>query len=164
MERVRGIEPPYSAWEADVLPLNYTREQSEVYRTTPHRRPARSSTTGGRSIEEAHSTPDSDERADTEEPVGATRSELTRFTLGRPVPLVLDDRVAVADDHRGAEGEGHLFDQQAEVEDLFHRDEGTCSALFASTRRDAAVTTTRTEAMAVSHGVDTLPRHEHSKQ
>ncbi len=25
MERVRGIEPPYSAWEADVLPLNYTR-------------------------------------------------------------------------------------------------------------------------------------------
>ncbi len=25
VERVRGIEPPYSAWEADVLPLNYTR-------------------------------------------------------------------------------------------------------------------------------------------
>ena len=25
MERVRGIEPPLSAWEADVLPLNYTR-------------------------------------------------------------------------------------------------------------------------------------------
>ncbi len=25
-ERVRGIEPPFSAWEADVLPLNYTRE------------------------------------------------------------------------------------------------------------------------------------------
>ena len=24
-ERVRGIEPPFSAWEADVLPLNYTR-------------------------------------------------------------------------------------------------------------------------------------------
>src|SRR4051795_4411831 len=24
-ERVRGIEPPLSAWEADVLPLNYTR-------------------------------------------------------------------------------------------------------------------------------------------
>ena len=22
---MRGIEPPYSAWEADVLPLNYTR-------------------------------------------------------------------------------------------------------------------------------------------
>ncbi len=29
MERVRGIEPPYSAWEADVLPLNYTREQGK---------------------------------------------------------------------------------------------------------------------------------------
>ncbi len=25
-ERMRGIEPPYSAWEADVLPLNYIRE------------------------------------------------------------------------------------------------------------------------------------------
>ena len=24
VEQVRGIEPPYSAWEADVLPLNYT--------------------------------------------------------------------------------------------------------------------------------------------
>jgi hypothetical protein len=29
MERVRGIEPPYSAWEADVLPLNYTRTTIE---------------------------------------------------------------------------------------------------------------------------------------
>jgi hypothetical protein len=28
-ERVRGIEPPFSAWEADVLPLNYTREAGE---------------------------------------------------------------------------------------------------------------------------------------
>ena len=25
LERVKGIEPSYSAWEADVLPLNYTR-------------------------------------------------------------------------------------------------------------------------------------------
>ena len=25
-ERVTGIEPAFSAWEADVLPLNYTRE------------------------------------------------------------------------------------------------------------------------------------------
>ncbi len=29
MERVRGIEPPYRAWEARVLPLNYTRDWSE---------------------------------------------------------------------------------------------------------------------------------------
>ena len=29
MERVRGIEPPYSAWEADVLPLNYTRRMTK---------------------------------------------------------------------------------------------------------------------------------------
>jgi hypothetical protein len=27
MERMTGIEPAYSAWEADVLPLNYTREE-----------------------------------------------------------------------------------------------------------------------------------------
>ena len=26
MEQVRGIEPPCSAWEADILPLNYTRK------------------------------------------------------------------------------------------------------------------------------------------
>ena len=26
MERVKGIEPSYEAWEASVLPLNYTRE------------------------------------------------------------------------------------------------------------------------------------------
>ncbi len=25
MERVMGIEPTYSAWKAEVLPLNYTR-------------------------------------------------------------------------------------------------------------------------------------------
>ena len=26
LERVTGIEPAFSAWEADVLPLNYTRK------------------------------------------------------------------------------------------------------------------------------------------
>ena len=29
-ERVTGIEPAFSAWEADVLPLNYTREPVEI--------------------------------------------------------------------------------------------------------------------------------------
>ena len=28
MERVKGIEPSLSAWEADVLPLNYTRSDA----------------------------------------------------------------------------------------------------------------------------------------
>ena len=28
MERVKGIEPSYAAWEAAVLPLNYTRRHS----------------------------------------------------------------------------------------------------------------------------------------
>jgi hypothetical protein len=27
LERVMGIEPTLSAWKAEVLPLNYTREQ-----------------------------------------------------------------------------------------------------------------------------------------
>jgi hypothetical protein len=27
VERVKGIEPSYAAWEAAVLPLNYTRER-----------------------------------------------------------------------------------------------------------------------------------------
>ena len=31
MERVMGIEPTYSAWEADVLPLNYTRVERGFY-------------------------------------------------------------------------------------------------------------------------------------
>ena len=31
LERVTGIEPALSAWEADVLPLNYTRVGLRVY-------------------------------------------------------------------------------------------------------------------------------------
>ena len=32
VERVMGIEPTFSAWEADVLPLNYTRmDEQEFY-------------------------------------------------------------------------------------------------------------------------------------
>ena len=31
LERVKGIEPSLSAWEADVLPLNYTRERPPLY-------------------------------------------------------------------------------------------------------------------------------------
>jgi hypothetical protein len=30
-ERATGIEPAFSAWEADVLPLNYARERSPHY-------------------------------------------------------------------------------------------------------------------------------------
>ena len=29
-ERVTGIEPAFSAWEADVLPLNYTRQNGRL--------------------------------------------------------------------------------------------------------------------------------------
>ena len=32
-ERVKGIEPSLSAWEADVLPLNYTRERAHSTRS-----------------------------------------------------------------------------------------------------------------------------------
>src|SRR2546429_281967 len=38
-ERVKGIEPSLSAWEADVLPLNYTRER---HHSTRHPGPAAS--------------------------------------------------------------------------------------------------------------------------
>jgi hypothetical protein len=39
VERVTGIEPALSAWEADVLPLNYTREprQPTASQTNKHR-------------------------------------------------------------------------------------------------------------------------------
>ena len=30
LERVKGIEPSYEAWEAAVLPLNYTRESGSL--------------------------------------------------------------------------------------------------------------------------------------
>ncbi|MFM1751759.1 MAG: hypothetical protein RL119_721, partial [Actinomycetota bacterium] len=30
VERVTGIEPAFSAWEADVLPLNYTRRDPQI--------------------------------------------------------------------------------------------------------------------------------------
>jgi hypothetical protein len=35
VERVTGIEPAFSAWEADVLPLNYTREDRRRYQDPP---------------------------------------------------------------------------------------------------------------------------------
>ena len=34
MERVKGIEPSYEAWEAAVLPLNYTRTASDYRHAT----------------------------------------------------------------------------------------------------------------------------------
>ena len=30
LERAKGIEPSYSAWEADVLPLNYARKYALI--------------------------------------------------------------------------------------------------------------------------------------
>jgi hypothetical protein len=35
-ERVTGIEPALSAWEADVLPLNYTRTHGRIGAQAPH--------------------------------------------------------------------------------------------------------------------------------
>ncbi len=35
LERVMGIEPTYEAWEAAVLPLNYTRSETDSSRGTP---------------------------------------------------------------------------------------------------------------------------------
>ena len=35
MERAKGIEPSYSAWEADVLPLNYARINLECSNIIP---------------------------------------------------------------------------------------------------------------------------------
>ena len=37
VERVKGIEPSYEAWEAAVLPLNYTRKGRQFTRL-PHSR------------------------------------------------------------------------------------------------------------------------------
>ena len=37
LERVMGIEPTFSAWEADVLPLNYTRVRGACRRLRSRR-------------------------------------------------------------------------------------------------------------------------------
>ena len=48
-ERVRGIEPPLRAWEARVLPLNYTRRpRVPKSREAPAREGRRVSGSGGR--------------------------------------------------------------------------------------------------------------------
>ena len=39
VERVKGIEPSYAAWEAAVLPLNYTREAGIVRHWLQYRGP-----------------------------------------------------------------------------------------------------------------------------
>ena len=36
LERVMGIEPTFEAWEAPVLPLNYTRDMCLNYRDSHH--------------------------------------------------------------------------------------------------------------------------------
>ena len=36
LERVAGIEPAYSAWKADVLPLNYTRPNRKLALSVQH--------------------------------------------------------------------------------------------------------------------------------
>ena len=35
VERVKGIEPSRSAWEAEVLPLNYTRDVNQIIKMRP---------------------------------------------------------------------------------------------------------------------------------
>ncbi len=40
MERVEGIEPSTKAWEAFVLPLNYTRSELSAERLTLYQNPA----------------------------------------------------------------------------------------------------------------------------
>ena len=38
VERVMGIEPTQSAWKAEILPLNYTRIQAELFVPGSHQR------------------------------------------------------------------------------------------------------------------------------
>ena len=145
VERVRGIEPPYSAWEADVLPLNYTREQAGVYRRH-----------GDASAQETDGTPDCNQQTNSQEPVRAYGPEIAGFSLGRPAPPVLDDCVAIADDHCQAERKGDLLDQETEVQELFHHRECThphASGVHASR---ISLLWTQEGRRAVICGVDTL--------
>ena len=50
MERVKGIEPSYAAWEAAVLPLNYTRIARRYRNSALTTQPAMASLRGPRDL------------------------------------------------------------------------------------------------------------------
>ena len=48
LERVKGIEPSYSAWKAAALPLSYTRECHRCWRQVRNTRLLAQAPTGGK--------------------------------------------------------------------------------------------------------------------
>ena len=100
MERVRRIELPYSAWEADVLPLNYTRRRCDC------------------SDLERQKPPGGHHQADAEQPIGARSAELALFTLRLVATTVLPNGEAVAGHHRKTHGEDHENQEAVQIENL----------------------------------------------
>ena len=72
VERMRGIEPPYSAWEADVLPLNYIRRDFDC-------RPMSSGASSVR--DQAHRAPGRNQQAHGEQPIGSSGPEFASLVL-----------------------------------------------------------------------------------
>jgi hypothetical protein len=64
--------------------------------------------------------PDSDQEADPEEPVRPHGAEFTGLALGGFSSLVLNDGEGVAEHHCRTECEGHLLDEEIEIDELFH--------------------------------------------
>lgn len=89
---------------------------------------------GRESAQQAHGTPDSDQYADPEKPIGSPGPEIPGLALRGFAAFVLDYREQVPDDHRSSERKGDLLDQQIEVKEFFHPREGTASWFLASLR------------------------------
>ena len=113
LERVKGIEPSLRAWEARVLPLNYTRDRPE-------------STKRAVSSEERHHPPDSHHQPDDDEeadPSRAVGSLLDPVRCGPPAMLPPGE--AVADEHRQSEGDDQFGEEALHVEDVVHAGDST---------------------------------------
>jgi hypothetical protein len=93
LERVKGIEPSYRAWEARVLPLNYTRGAAIVPESE--------------NGESGHS-PHEDDHADRQQEPGSASPQLT-FRLGRAAPFASRiQRISVACNQCSPQSEDEL--------------------------------------------------------
>ena len=115
LERVRGIEPPYSAWEADVLPLNYTRRATL-------RLPTRGEIRICESREDAESTPHGHEDSDRRQKDDSARVErgVILDVVGSHSSSILVVGVGVPENDCQADGEDHLGEQRVQTQRFDH--------------------------------------------
>ena len=70
--------------------------------------------------EQADGAPQGNHDTDRDEPPRTSCPEFTLLILGLVAPAVFVHGIEIADQHRQAEGERELFDEQIEIEEFFH--------------------------------------------